>query len=199
MIDKSISPYKTRASVLGIGVALIASTCGASPFSINFSRCRTPKRCCSSVMTSARSENSTLSCNIAWVPTTISHSPSASFCFPSRFSFAVIDPINSPIFTPYGASIASSDSSCCIASTSVGTIKAPCAPLHTARNSAITATTVFPEPTSPCTSRFIVIPPVISFSISSYTLFCAAVSSYGKLFTKFPNSSFFIITWELGL
>ena len=167
MMDKSISPYSTRASVRGIGVALIARTCGVSPFSINFSRCRTPKRCCSSVMTRARSANSTLSCNIACVPTTTSHSPSANFCFPSRFSLAVIEPIKSPIFTPYGASIASKDSLCCIASTSVGTIKAPCSPLHTARNNAITATTVFPEPTSPCTRRFIVIPPVISFSISS--------------------------------
>ena len=42
------------ARVRGIGVALITRICGISPFCANSSLCRTPKRCCSSVITSAR-------------------------------------------------------------------------------------------------------------------------------------------------
>ena len=40
-----------RASV-GIGVAVMTNTSGVTPFSIMWSRCITPKRCCSSIMTS---------------------------------------------------------------------------------------------------------------------------------------------------
>ena len=44
----SRSPYTVSASVRGIGVAVITSTCGVPPFSRSAARCSTPKRCCSS-------------------------------------------------------------------------------------------------------------------------------------------------------
>ena len=53
MMEISRSPYKIIASVRGIGVALMTSTCGSPPFLLSISRCATPKRCCSSVMTTA--------------------------------------------------------------------------------------------------------------------------------------------------
>ncbi len=39
-----------------MGVAVITSTCGEAPLSISRLRCNTPKRCCSSTMTSPRRE-----------------------------------------------------------------------------------------------------------------------------------------------
>ena len=44
---------------------------------------------------------------------------------------------------------------CCSASSSVGAMTPACAPCSTARRAASAATTVLPEPTSPCTSRII--------------------------------------------
>ena len=48
-------------AVLGIGVALITSTWGTAPRVVSASLWRTPKRCCSSVMTSASLWYSTFS------------------------------------------------------------------------------------------------------------------------------------------
>ena len=45
----------------GIGVALMTSTCGSPPFLLSISRCATPKRCCSSVITNARLSYTTFS------------------------------------------------------------------------------------------------------------------------------------------
>lgn len=54
MMEISRSPYKIIASVRGIGVALMTSTCGSPPFLLSISRCATPKRCCSSVITNGQ-------------------------------------------------------------------------------------------------------------------------------------------------
>ena len=60
------------ATVRGIGVAVMTSTCGGRlPLARSASRCSTPKRCCSSTTTRPRSAKSTPSCSSAWVPTTI--------------------------------------------------------------------------------------------------------------------------------
>ena len=55
MIDTSRSPYVVSASVRGIGVAVITSTSGCSPFARSVARCSTPNRCCSSMTTSPSS------------------------------------------------------------------------------------------------------------------------------------------------
>ena len=51
--DTSMSPHSVSASVRGIGVAVITSTSGLQPFAASVPRCRTPKRCCSSITASA--------------------------------------------------------------------------------------------------------------------------------------------------
>ena len=56
----------------------------------------------------------------------------------------------------------------------------PCMPLSTAISIAISATRVFPLPTSPCTSLFIWRPLKRSERISFTTRFCAPVSSNGR-------------------
>ena len=63
------------ASVRGIGVAVMCSTCGARPCASAL-RCSTPKRCCSSTTATERSRSSTPSWMSACVPTTTS-APSA--------------------------------------------------------------------------------------------------------------------------
>ena len=77
--ERSRSPYRLSASVRGIGVAVITSRCGTrSPSPARrrrLTRCRTPKRCCSSTITRPRRANSSLSWISAWVPTTRSTSP----------------------------------------------------------------------------------------------------------------------------
>jgi hypothetical protein len=47
------------ASVRGIGVAVITSTSGETPFCCSAFLCRTPKRCCSSMMARPSLWNST--------------------------------------------------------------------------------------------------------------------------------------------
>ena len=82
----SRSPKTVIATVRGIGVAVITSTCGGAPaLAFSAARCSTPKRCCSSTTTSPRSANCTCSSSRAWVPITMPASPpaaSASACPP---------------------------------------------------------------------------------------------------------------------
>ena len=68
---------------------------------------------------------------------------------------------------------------CCSASNSVGAISAACALQVTAMSIACNATTVFPEPTSPCSRRFIGVVVVISPAISSMTCCWESVSVKG--------------------
>ncbi|MEI3406298.1 MAG: hypothetical protein V8Q79_06900 [Christensenellales bacterium] len=58
-------------------------------------RCLTPKRCCSSVMVSRRSANSTPSEISACVPMTTCHSPLAIASRARRRSAAVMCPVSS--------------------------------------------------------------------------------------------------------
>ena len=69
---------------------------------------------------------------------------------------------------------------CCSASTSVGAISAPWCPPCTAASSALTATSVLPAPTSPCSRRCIGCGPARSASISAIARRCAPVSSNGR-------------------
>ena len=163
-----------------MGVAVITSISGFSPFAESNALCLTPNLCCSSVITSPSLSKLTLSWMIAWVPTTTSifpsFIPSSTFCF----SFPVIPPFSSAITIPVFLSRFVKVSICCSASISVGTIIVPWYPLLTHLNSARAAMTVLPEPTSPCTSLFIMPEPSMSLLTSSKTLSCAEVSLKGK-------------------
>src|SRR3989344_3630454 len=75
-IVKSKSPYIVRASVLGIGVAVIERRCGAiSSFLTSFCLCAVPKRCCSSMIIKAKFLNFTVFCIRECVPSKIGISP----------------------------------------------------------------------------------------------------------------------------
>ena len=128
----------------------MCSTCGRSPESA--CRCSTPKRCCSSTTATARSANTTSRWISACVPTTICASPDS---IAARAFFPPPLPVSSTDRTPSSEQRLSTVRKCCSASVSVGTISAPCRPASTARRSAYSATTVFPDPTSPWSSRCI--------------------------------------------
>ncbi len=77
-VETSTSPKTVIATVRGIGVAVMTRTCGREPsrdFAARAARCSTPKRCCSSTTTSARSWKSTFSWISACVPMTMPASP----------------------------------------------------------------------------------------------------------------------------
>ena len=72
---------RVMAMVRGMGVAVMKSTCGggaSGAFFTSCARCRTPKRCCSSMMTSPRLEKSSSALFSAVVPMTMSTSPASS-------------------------------------------------------------------------------------------------------------------------
>ena len=100
-------------------------------------RCSTPKRCCSSITASARSLNATSSWKSAWVPTTMSISPSASRAS-SRVARAALlaagqqRELDARRLPPAFASVAK----CWRARISVGAISAACAPASTASSMA---------------------------------------------------------------
>ena len=73
---------------------------------------------------------------------------------------------------------------CCAARTSVGASNAACPPLSTTANIARSATTVLPEPTSPCKSRCIGWGCAKSSSISFITASWPPVSPNGSAASK---------------
>ncbi len=78
-VEVSRSPKTVIATVRGIGVAVITSTCGGVPaLPVSAARCSTPNRCCSSTTTRPRSKNWTFSSSSAWVPITMPASPEAA-------------------------------------------------------------------------------------------------------------------------
>ena len=155
----------------------MTSTCGGrSARARKASRCSTPNRCCSSTTTRPRSAKATVSCSRAWVPTTMPAEPSRRAASASRRRAAPIAPVSAttrvaaspaPTAASSAASKASSPArasgpsracrlrSCWAASTSVGASSAHWPPESTTRSIARSATTVLPEPTSPCRSRCI--------------------------------------------
>ncbi len=142
--------------------------------------CNTPKRCCSSITTNPSEWNLTPSSMSAWVPMRIWSVPaSSSACITSR-SFLRVDPVSRRTFIPNGAASFRNVSKCCVARISVGAIRHACVPLSSAMSIAMSATIVFPEPTSPCSRRFICLPEPTSALISFNTRFCASVSGHGS-------------------
>ena len=176
------------ASVRGMGVAVIISMCGSKPSWVSLLRSArrwaTPKRCCSSMMASAKFLNCTFSCMTAWVPTTSAASPLSIMAKASRRSLAFWVPVSQAVVTPSGSSQLSSLRKCCSAKISVGAMSAHCHPASMQIQAANAATTVLPEPTSPCSNRCIGTWRAKSFAISAQTRCCATVNLNGKVATS---------------
>ena len=156
------------ATVRGIGVAVMTSTCGgAAALPRRASRCSTPKRCCSSTTTSPRSANCDVLLDqrvgadddagraaggleqrrLAGRRPAASRSAARPGCRRRRRRAARR--------ARAGRAAPSIVRACCAASTSVGASSAACPPASTTCSIARSATTVLPEPTSPCSSRCI--------------------------------------------
>ena len=175
------------ASVLGMGVALIISMWGSESeciFSLSAKRWATPNLCCSSMMAKAKFLNCTCSWMTACVPTTNAASPLAMSASISVRSFFFWLPVSHATRLPNGVSSGSSQPislrKCCSAKISVGAMSAHCHPLSMAMAAANAATTVLPDPTSPCNKRCMGMGRWMSLAISSPTRLCALVSPKGK-------------------
>ena len=197
-VEVSRSPNTVIATVRGIGVAVITSTCGGLPSGClvrRACRCSTPNRCCSSTTISPRLAKKTPSDSSAWVPTTIPACPEAIVSSASLRAFAGSDPVSRVIAVascgapsspprPSGPSTSRSDLACWAASTSVGASMTACRPESITCSIARSATTVLPEPTSPCSSRFIGWIVARSVAIVSPTDFWPSVSSNGRFWSN---------------
>ena len=86
-------------------------------------------------------------------------------CAPAAFAVALDAASGAP---PIGASSAATERACWAASTSVGAMIAAWCPDWIATRQACRATSVLPEPTSPCRSRFIGEGEAIASAISSH-------------------------------
>ncbi len=198
-----------RASERGIGVAVITSRCAVAAASTapspspvrsgwrSAERCITPKRCCSSTTARPSRWKSTPCWISACVPTIRFAPPWRIASRASRRSFARVEPVSSTtrsgsdrkgrLTTPLSGGSGSPESTpqivrkCCSASTSVGAISTAWWPSATAPIIAARATTVLPEPTSPCSSRAIGCGRPRSSSIASRAARCAPVSSNGSV------------------
>ena len=167
----------------GIGVAVMCSTCGASPAGALRSSARrwlTPKRCCSSTTATASRSKDTASSISACVPTSSFSSPLASLPSRSARRLAVVDPVSSAAWTSSPGIRVCNVAKCCSASVSVGAISAAWAPCSTARSIAYSATTVLPDPTSPISSRCIGRPAARSRSIARIARSWSPVGANGS-------------------
>ena len=99
----------------------------------------------------------------------------------SFFFFVIPETNNSHLISNF-SNIFLKFSKCWVAKIAVGAIIAAWYPLFTALYAAHIATTVFPDPTSPCNNLFIDFSDSIFWSISSKTLNWALVKLKGKVF-----------------
>ena len=204
--DTSRSPNTVMATVRGMGVAVMTRRCGRAPsVPRRPSRCSTPKRCCSSTTTRPKSWKRTSSESRAWVPITIWAAPAASSCSTLRLARVPMEAVSrrtrtrrgfspllqgvssaepaaeSSVSESSGAAISprmsSTERKCCSASTSVGASIADWPPASATCSMARRATTVLPEPTSPCSRRFMGDSLDRSAAISAPTFCCPSVSS----------------------
>lgn len=131
----SFSPYKVRARLRGMGVALIWRVWGIfqDAFfvpSSRISRCLTQKRCCSSIITIAKFSKHTSSSRSAWVPMITSIFPDARWDLMIFFCFCGMLPTKRWLLIQNSWNIYCKDCSCCLASISVGAIIAHCRGVH---------------------------------------------------------------------
>ena len=174
------SPYNVMARLRGIGVALITSMSGYSPLASSASRWLTPKRCCSSMMTRPSFAKYTSLLNRACVPMTTLQSPIWSSPRMTFFSAAGVAPTKSCTWIPAASKNGLSDLKCCLARMSVGTISAHCSFAPQTAIMASRATTVFPQPTSPCNSAWNCFLPLSPSIIVLSAASCPAVSWNGN-------------------
>ena len=152
----------------------------ASSLSRSARRCCTPKRCCSSMIASPSRANATSLWITAWVPTTSAASPEATRASISRRPLPLRLPVSQATPMPSGSSQPTSLRKCCSARISVGAISAHSQPLSIAIAAASAATTVLPEPTSPCSRRCIGVLRCRSAAISCPTRCWERVSANGS-------------------
>ena len=164
-----------------MGVAVITSTWGGLALLVHsLARWATPKRCCSSTITMPRRANCTVSSMTAWVPTNICSEPSSRWSSTSCRFFPLTMPVSSSTLMSMPSRNSRMVARCCSARISVGAMMQAWNPLSNAMSMAMSATSVLPEPTSPCSNRFIWRPEQTSFLISRNTRFCASVSAKGR-------------------
>ena len=99
-VETSKSPYKVKAKVRGIGVALIKSKSAFSPLDVNSILWLTPNLCCSSIIAKPSEPYEISFENKAWVPTTTLIS---LFIKPLRIcdlSFKEVEPNNKATLIP---------------------------------------------------------------------------------------------------
>ena len=113
----------------------------------------TPKRCSSSITQSPRSLKRTPLPSRRWVPTTTSTDPSARAQRTRRASAPGVKRESEATRTGYSANRSRKVRACWSARMVVGTNTAACAPPSTHLRAARMATSVFPKPTSPTTTR----------------------------------------------
>ena len=129
------------------------------------------------------------------MPITIAVVPLANFACTSRFAAAVIEPVNNSTEVAISPACKVPESAnspsnffivlkCCCARTSVGANIAAWPPESTTDNMARKATTVLPDPTSPCSKRCIGYLFERSFSISAFTNSWPGVYLKGNLSSK---------------
>ena len=121
--------------------------------------------------TSPSSRNPTGSCTSAWVPTARWIDPAASSAWSSRRFRAGVAPVSSATRNRDDSSSFRIVKKCCSARISVGAMKATWKPFSSATSAASSATIVFPDPTSPWSSRFIGWGRFMSWMISPTTFF----------------------------
>ena len=173
-----------------MGVAVITSRSAPGPFARRALRWPTPNRCCSSMTTSDRCLNATLSERTAWVPKSTSSSPDSSCAWMRSRSAAGVAPVRSAQDMPACESRGPVLSAYWRASTPVGAITQACVPLSAATASAQAATAVLPVPTSPSSRRFITRPPShMSCRMSWNAASCSSLSENGRACLSAPRCS----------
>ncbi len=147
------------ASVRGIGVAVMCSTCGASPSGALLRAPRAGARRSGAARRPPRppaSGTRTSGSISACVPTTSEQLAARQLAQHLRArARAGVEPVSSASVTGSPPSRRWIVAKCCSASVSVGAISAAWQPCSTARSIAYSATTVLPLPTSPISSRCI--------------------------------------------
>ncbi len=121
IIDMLRIPDNAMFSVRGMGVAVIDNTSTSDCMALIRSLSRTPKRCSSSTIIRPKLANLTSSCKIRWVPITISILPSAKPLRIASCCFLVPKRDRLSIRMGQSANLSKKLSSCCPASSVVGT------------------------------------------------------------------------------
>ena len=163
-----------------MGVADMDRRCTPSPLSRSLWRSPTPNLCCSSMTASERRANLTSSWKRAWVPTATAVCPETRRSSFSRRTGPRSRPVSRTTPIPAASRGADRVSKCCRARISVGAIRAAWAPAAAASASASMATTVLPEPTSPCSRRLIRCPDERSARISARAVRWSGVRVKGR-------------------